>query len=435
VSSFTVWRLLRRNPPEGFRRLAAYGDLVTVRIGWGGTLLIVNHPAYVESVLVRQQAHFVKGRALDLARPLLGNGLLTSDGPLWRRQRQLSQPAFARQTVVAHAPTIVDLTEEAVAGWSPGVRLDLAREVTRLTLAVVARSFLGTDLGPAADPFRDDLLWLLRDMNRQLERLWPTPAWLPSPTRRRRLAAAGRLETVVQDIIDRRPAGGPKRPSEAGAWLAALAEAGTLPHIRRQLRDEIMTVLLAGHDTTASVLVWCWYLLLRHDSVRARLTDELRTVLQGRSPTEADVSRLPYTAAVLRETLRLYPPAWIILRKAVAPFQLGAVTWPADTQVALSQWVTHRDPRFWPDAASFRPERWLGDRPVTHPFAYFPFGGGPRLCIGRPFALMEASLMLAVMAQRVTLRLEPRPPVELEALVTLRPRHGLPVTVTAVRPR
>jgi cytochrome P450 len=424
-----LWRRLRRNPPEGFRHVAAYGDLVEVSLGVR-RLVVVNHPTYIESVLVDQQRAFIKGRSLRLARPVLGDGLLTSEGDVWRRHRRLAQPAFLRARVAAYAPAMLAVTERHLRRWAVGDRLDLAREMTRLTLAIATETLFGVDIGEAADQVHADLTRLMRGLNAQVQRVVPWPAWWPSPARRAERAALARLDAVIYRIMADRRRRGVTGDDLLGRLMAALddeAEALT----PTELRDEIMTLLVAGHETTANALAWTFYLLARHPESAERLRAELVTTLGDRPVTPADAERLPYTRAVIQEALRLYPPAWIMVREAIRPVTFGAHTWPAGTQVIVSQWVTHRDRRFFGDDADrFRPERWLGDGPPVPRYAYFPFGGGPRLCIGRPFALLEALLIVATIHRRVRFRLLDAPPVTVEALVTLRPRHGIPVTIT-----
>ena len=435
ATPLTFWQALRRNPPEGFRRIASYGDLVSVRPG-ARRFLMVSHPVYIQSILVQQHQRFIKGRALDLARPILGQGLLTSEGAYWRRQRQLSQPTFARHAVEAYAPTVVQLAMRQVDEWQEGTSLDLSREMARLTLSIATTTLFGVEVSEAADVVREDLTWLMREIHQRLRSLAPMPTWLPTPTKLQRDETAHRLDSIIYSIIDAHEARAREGSAPIDDLLSRLMHATDAEGhgmSRRQLRDEVMTLFLAGHETTANALGWTWYLLMQNPDALATLRQELKTVLGGRPPTLEDLERLPFNRAVVEESLRLYPPAWILLRKAIEPFQLGDETFPEGTELGLSQWVTHRDPRFWPDADLFRPERWLGDGPEVPPFAYFPFGAGPRLCIGRPFALQEAELILAIMAERVTLELRPDPPVEMEALISLRTKNGIPVTVTERR--
>jgi cytochrome P450 len=427
-----LWRTLRNNPPEGFRRIAQSGDLVVARIG-PRNLLVVSHPQYIEAVLVHQHAAFVKGRGLRMARHVLGNGLLTSEGSLWRRQRQLAQPAFSRVRVNAYGPMMTALAEQQVNAWRPGQSLDLAREMTRLTLSIATTTLFGVDVGDRADQVREDLTFLMRDVNRRIRGLLPWPAWWPSRAGRARRHAVARLDTLIFGIIEDRRRSADPGDDLLGRLMSVVDDSGS-GMTATQLRDEVMTLFLAGHETTANALAWTFYLLACHPTAAERLAAELEHVLNGRAVGVEDVAKLPYTTAVIQEAMRLYPPAWILVRQSIRPFRLGHQEWPADTHVVMSQWVTHRDPRFWEHADEFRPERWLDGGPHVPPFAYFPFGGGPRLCIGRPFALLEATLLLATIARRARFTLRPDPPVQAEALITLRPRYGIPVTVTSVRP-
>jgi cytochrome P450 len=422
-------RLLQRDPPAGFRRIAEAGDLAEAQVG-PRRLLVVSHPAYIEEVLVRQHQHFVKGRGLRMARHVLGEGLLTSEGSLWRRQRQLSQPAFARHRVDAYGPVMVELAERQMRGWSDGASLDLAREMTQLTLSIATVTLFGVDASDRADAVRDDLTFLLRDVNQRIRSLVRWPDWVPTRSRRARLEALRRLDRVIYEIIEERRTSGEAASDLLDRLMAATDEHGG-GMSAAQLRDEVMTLFLAGHETTANAMAWTWYLLAQNPAAEARLHEELDRVLAGRAPAVEDLEQLPWTAAVIQESLRLYPPAWILVRGAMAPFTLGSQRFPAGTQVVMSQWITHRDPRFWPDPDQFRPERWLPPHWPPAPFTYFPFGAGPRLCIGRPFALMEAALLLAAIARRYRFHLRPEPPVAVEALITLRPKYGIPAVAQA----
>lgn len=405
-----------------------HGDRVRVEIG-PYELLLLSDPKDIEQVLVMQNRRFSKGRSLQYTRRVLGEGLLTSEGEFWRRERRLAQPAFHRQRIQNMGATMVALAERAQAGWAEGETRDMADEMMRLTFAIAAVTLFSADVSQEADVVRETLTIALRHVNRRMRTLLRLPGWLPTPANRRFEAAATRLDQVVQGIIDAR------RNHEGGgddllAMLMAATDADGTRLSDRQLRDEIMTLILAGHETTANLLAWTWLLLDENPSVREALESEWDNVLSDRPATADDYARLSYTNAVISESLRLYPPAWIIGRAALEPFALSPHTLAVGTQVLMSPWIVHRDARWFPDPDAFRPERWLdGSTKHLPTFAYFPFGGGPRLCIGKPMALLEGALVLATIGRSWRFHLVHGHPVATEPLITLRPRYGLRMTL------
>lgn len=402
-----------------------YGDISCMRY-WRGSRILLNSPESIEQVLVVQHQKFTKGVLLQLvARRLLGRGLLTSEGELWRRQRRLAQPAFQKARILGYAPAMVKLAWEHAADWHGGEERDLAAEMMQITLRIAVRTLFGVDLKAEALAVGEALGAIMR---RDLRRL-RAPVRLPRtfPTRANRRAERGYLilEGMVDRIIDekRRDAGRQAGDDLLSRLMEAADEDGS--HMSaRQLRDETMTLLLAGHETTALTLAWTWYLLAQNPAAEARLHAELDSVLGRRLPAAADLERLPYLQAVVNESLRLYPPAYTIGRTSVEPIDLNGYHFPPSTTFLMSAWVAHRDPRHFADPLAFRPERWL-ESSLPAGFAYFPFGGGPRRCIGQPFALMEAALVVATLAARFQFRLAPGRAVVPEPLVTLRPKHGI----------
>lgn len=418
----------RRDPLGTLEAVARrHGPLAWLRLG-RVDFLLVGEPEHVEQVLVVQHHRFVKGRGVEALRLALGEGLLTSEGELWRRQRRLAQPAFHRPRVAAYGEAMVAYARRHVESWRDGEVRDLAAEMARLTLAVAAKTLFDVDVEAEAGRVARALEAGMRAFVARTRALLPLPPHWPLPAYVRFRRALAELDEVVYGIVaQRRAAGGGDRGDLLSALMAAVDEqgAGMTP---RQLRDEVVTLLLAGHETTANALAWTWYLLARHPEAAKRLRQELDGVLGGRDPAVDDLPRLPYAQAVIGESLRLYPPAWILSRRAVEPFALGPHRFPAGTQVLIPIGVIHRDPRWYEEPTAFRPERWLGDLPRRlPPLAYLPFGGGPRRCIGETFALQEAVLVLCVMARRFAVELLPGARVEPEPVVTLRLRHGLPV--------
>ena len=403
-----------------------YGDIARLQLGpWNFFLL--NHPDHIEQVLVTQNRAFGKGRGLEASSPLLGNGLLTSQGEFWRRQRRLAQPAFHKDRIVAYGTTMTDFALRHIEPWQDGCHLDILREMMRLTLAVAAKTLFSTDVTHDADSVGDALnvtVHYFQDRNASMIKIpfgWPTPANV------KLRKAVSQLDSIIYRIIDQRRAGGQDTGDLLSMLMHAVDEDGSRM-TAKQLRDEAMTLFLAGHETTANCLAWTWYLLGQNPAAEARLHQEIETVLGGRAPTPADLPGLPYVEAVINESMRLYPPAWIMGRKSTAPFELGGYSFPAGTEVLMSQWVMHRHPRWFEDPLTFRPERWQGGLAKQLPaFAYFPFGGGPRMCIGKGFALMEAQLLLATIARQFRFELAPGQAVVPDPSITLRPRGAINV--------
>jgi cytochrome P450 len=419
-----------RNRALFFRRLASdYGDIVKFRLGFGEVFLLT-HPDYIKDVLVTRQRAFHKGRALARAKRLMGDGLLTSEEEFHLRQRRLMQPAFHRERIAAYARTMVQHSAELSHEWQDGQTFDVRDETTRVTLAIVCRVLFDADArGDAADVGRafSELMelasFLLAPYSEYLERL---P--LPQSIRFRR--AKARLNRVVSRFINERRQAPGDRGDLLSTLLAAEDEDGPSGGMKdQQVHDECMTLLVAGHETLANTLTWTWYLLSQHPQVESTLQDELGTVLGGRLPTLDDLPNLPYTEMVLLEAMRLYPPAWFLSRRALEPYEVGGFALPKGAQIVLSQYVTHRDPRYYPCPDRFDPDRWKPEARAARPkFAYFPFGAGVRGCIGESFAMTEGRLILAVLAARWKLSLVPGHPVVVQAASTLRPKYGMRMT-------
>ncbi|HEX8338709.1 MAG TPA: cytochrome P450 [Pyrinomonadaceae bacterium] len=424
----------RRDPLALLTRLAReYGDVVRFQAATQAVYLL-NHPDHVRDVLVTHHARFMKGRALQRAKRLLGEGLLTSEGDFWRRQRRLAQPAFHRQRVNSYAETMVGYAEKTSARWRAGETLDVADEMSRLTLAVVGKTLFDADVESDADEVGAALAevmslfgYLMLPFSELLERL-------PLPPRRRFERARARLDRVIYRIIEERRREGRDRGDLLSTLLHAVDEEGDRTGMTdEQLRDEAMTIFLAGHETTANALAWTLYLLSQNPEAEARLHEELDEVLPGRAPAAEDFPRLRYTEMVVAEAMRLYPPAWAVGRLALEDHEVGGYLIPRGSLVLVSQYVMHRDPRFWPDPERFDPGRFTPEAKSARPqFSYFPFGGGTRRCVGEGFAWMEAVLILATLARRWRLRLAPGAVVRPRPRITLRPAGGgIPMTVEA----
>ena len=407
-----------------------YGDIVFFRF-LGVPACFVNKPEHIESILVTQNSNFVKSKDYRAMRRVLGNGLLLSEGEFWRRQRKLIQPAFHQGRIAAYAEVMIAHTQRMLASWSDGQSLDMHEAMMRLTLGIVAKTLFDADVSHEAEDVDAALTVLMGKFLRQAGMALLLPVWVPLPTSQLLKRAVGRLDKVIYSIIEQRRASGQMSGDLLSVFLQAHDDEG-VGMTDRQLHDEIMTLFLAGHETTANVLSWTWYLLGQNPQVEEKLTEELSRVLAGRVPTPADLPRLAYTDMVLREAMRLYPPVWVIGRRALAPFRLGDYELPADTNVLISQLIMHKDARYFPDPQRFDPDRWSTSNPQSASlprFAYFPFGGGPRVCIGAGFAMMEALLLLSTIAQQFRIEVSPELKVKVQPTVTLRPKHGIPATL------
>ncbi len=424
----------RKNPPEFLLRTAhEHGDLVNFRLG-PQNAYVVNQPDWIRDILVTHQSNFTKSRMLERARVLLGDGLLTSEGAHHTRQRRLVQPAFHRDRLAGYAQSMVDCAIVCRDRWQSGAAFDVSQEMMRLTLAIVARTLFSVDVSHEADEIGAALTEVFSLFDRVM---MPFSEWLeklPLPFVRRFERARDRLDRTIYRIIDERRASGRDEGDLLSMLLLARDDDADSMN-DKQVRDEALTLFLAGHETTANAMTWTWALLSQNPAIEARFHDEIDRVLAGRAPTFDDLPSLRYTEMILSESMRLYPPAWAIGRRNIDEYRIADYTIPARSIFLLSPYVTHRDPRWFPDPERFDPDRWLPENAATRPkFAYFPFGGGARICIGERFAWMEGVLLLASIGQRWRLRLSPEQRVETRAWITLRPRFGMSMTATPREP-
>ncbi len=418
-----------RRDPIAFLMSTArdFGDIACFGAG-SQQYFLVNHPDHIKDILVTHHADFKKGRGLERAKRMLGNGLLTSEGPFHHRQRRLAQPAFHRDRIAGYADIMVNYADRLQRErWRKGQTLDIAKEMMHLTLAIVGKTLFGTETGAEAEQVREALSETMKGFTRAM---LPFAEFLDRlPLRRNRHYSRARnvLDSIIYRIIDERRRSGEDRGDLLSMLLRAQDEEGDGGQMTDlQLRDEAITIFLAGHETTANTLTWTWYLLSEHPDIEQRLHRELDSVLAGRLPTAEDFPRLQYTEMVITEAVRLYPPAWILGRRALKDYKLGPYIVPAGAIVIMSPYVMHHDPRYFPDPFRFDPDRWMAEARAPRPqFSYFPFGGGPRRCIGEGFALMESIMVLATLAQKWSLRRAVDQPVALQPLVTLRPKHGM----------
>ena len=402
-----------------------YGDIVCLRFFHIRTFL-VSHPDHIEDVLITNTGKFIKGRVLRANRHLFGNGLLTSEGQFWLRQRRMMQPAFHRARIGNYAATMTACATRLLESWKPGQPIDLHDAMMRLTLQVVGKTLFSADVERDA-PQVGETLHVLLEYTADFRRLVMTPKWLPTKQNLQAKRAVRQLTQIIDRIIQQHRQSGEDNGDLLSMLLHAQDEDGSRM-TPQQLRDEALTLFLAGHETTASTLSWTWWLLAENPRVEEKLHAELDCVLNGRTPTLDDLPRLTYLSHILAESMRLYPPAWAIARLAIEDHELGGYPVPKGTGIAAAPWVVHRDPRWYDHPEEFLPERWEGDLLKKIPrFAYFPFSFGARQCIGNSFALMEAHLVLATIAQQFRFRLQAGRPVVPLASITLRPRHGLHV--------
>lgn len=421
-----------QNPLRRFVRLSrTYGDVVSFRTA-AGRIVLLSAPQDIRDVLVTHQANFTKSRGLERAKVLLGEGLLTAEGATHRRERRLLQPAFHRERITRYAAAMVESADRVQSHWREGEPFDVSRDMMRLTLAIVGRTLFDVDVEAQADQIG-------RSLTRVLETFWigllpfgQTIERLPVPPIRQARRARADLDAVIYRMIAERRAERRDHGDVLSMLLAAkdTAEEGDGRGLSDvQVRDEAMTLMLAGHETTANALTWTWYLVSQSPDARAALRAELDRVLGGRLPTIGDLPALRYTEQLVTESLRLYPPAWLIGRRTINSYRVGGYTLPPRTIVVMSPYVVQRDSRWFREPDRFLPERWTPDFTASLPkLAFFPFGAGSRQCIGESFAWTEMILLIATIAQRWELSLVPGHPVAPHPLITLRAKHGMVMT-------
>ncbi len=428
-----LFRAFRKHPLRTFTEAAeTYGDLVHFTI-LGHHVYLLNHPDTIQELLVTRNKSLIKSRGLQNARRVLGQGLLTSEGEFHLRQRRMIQPVFHRQRIASYAATMVEYAARTRERWSAGTTLDMHQEMMRLTLAIVAKTLFDEDVENEASEIGAALSVVIEGFQRQLDPWFPLLERLRVPEIKRYEAARARLDETIYRFIAERRASGNDHGDLLSMLLAAQDNEGNRERMTdRQVRDEAMTIFLAGHETTANALTWTWYLLSQNPNAEATFHAELDAVLGERLPTIDDLPRLKYTEKVLTESMRLYPPAWIVGRETIEEYPIGRTgyTAPRGATLFASQYIMHHNPRYYDEPEQFRPDRWTDEFKSGLPkFAYFPFGGGPRVCIGEPFAWMEGVLLLATIGRRWQMRLDPTQKVALLPVITLRPRHGMRMQV------
>lgn len=396
-----------------------YGDAACLETG-RGPLFFFNHPNAVREVLQTRADHLVKSRALEFAKLVLGEGLLTSEDPLHRRQRALMQPAFHHKRVRSYAQSMTHYALQTRNRWREGEVVDIHREMMALTLAIVGKTLFNTEVGRETAAVESAMNAVMPLFGRAFLPWGELLNRLPLPATRRFNRAKTTLDATIARMMSQH-----KRSGDVGDLMSMLllarGEDGA-PMSDRQVADEALTAFLAGHETVANALTYTWFLLAGHPEVQAKLDAEIEQVLQDRAPTMDDVANLPYTTMVFAEAMRLYPPAWAIGRRAVEECEIFGYRIPAGAIIIVSQWTLHRDARFWPEPGRFKPENFSESAKASRPkFAYFPFGSGPRTCIGEAFAWMEGTLLIATLAQKWRMQLVSKAPLQLKPLITLRP--------------
>lgn len=430
VIPFRYLRVLQRDPiPFLSGIVREYGDAAQFFVG-PQQLFIINHPDLIRDLLVTQHRSFHKSRVLQRSKIIFGEGLLTSEEAFHTRQRRLAQPAFHRERIAHYGEVMIGRAARMAASWRDGEELDVHHEMMRLTLSVVAKTLFDADVDEDADEIGRALSALVDLFPTLMNPLANLMRKLPLPQTMRVRRAIALLDRTIYAIIDERRRSGEDRGDLLSMLLLAVDEEGDGSGMTNlQLRDEAMTLFLAGHETTANALAWTWFLLSQNPDALATVQREIDDVIGDRVPTAGDFAKLTYTEMVVAESMRLYPPAWAVSRLAIEDATLGDWLVPRGAAVIASQAVTHRDPRWWPDPDRFDPLRFTAEAKAARPkFAYFPFGGGPRICIGEGFAWMEAVLMVATIAQQWRLELVSRD-VRAKASITLRPRGGLRMSV------
>jgi len=427
----------RADPVEAFARLARrYGDITEFRMG-ARRCYFVRNPDAIKRMLIDNRAAYGKNTVgFDRMRTFMGEGLVTSQGDFWKRQRRIAQPAFHKKRIAGFADTMVRMTKMTVTDWrraaERGESVDVARDMTRLTLRIVANTVLSIEVDEREDQLGDDVAALLHHFEESVTQVVPIHEYLPTAKGRALRATIKRFDDLVNGTIEQRRKAGGGGNDLLGMLMDATDEDTGERMDDVQLRDEVLTMFLAGHETTANALAWCFHLLGRHPEVVSRLQAELDANLGEGDPSLDDLAALPYTSQVLEESMRIYPPVWLIARSVEEDDELCGCRVRAGSQVFYSPYLSHRDPRYWPDPERFDPERFDPALVKTRPrYAYFPFSGGPRQCIGDSFARMEAKFALAMLVRAFTLAPVPGHPVVREPTVTLRARHGVLMTVAA----
>ncbi|HXZ02247.1 MAG TPA: cytochrome P450 [Stellaceae bacterium] len=435
LSLFEMTRVLRDNSLATYRAESYTADILDRRLLWRHTF-IVNEPGAIKHILLDNAANYHKTEITRrLLEPGLGRGLLTSEDETWRRHRRIMAPAFDHRSIVSYSPIMIETALRLLATWDAlpaGTAVDVAAAMMRATLDIISRTMFSTDSDGIVGIVERDVARYQAEIRPELADLLGLPAWLSRLWGSRRSTNIfTEFDRAIDRLLASREQAGEAQPKDLLARLIAARDEETGGGMTAQeVRDQVVTIFMAGHETTAVALTWTWYLLSQHPAAEAKLQDELRAVLGGRPPEHGDLARLPYTRMVIEEAMRLYPPAHTLSRAALKPDEVLGKRIPKGATILIVPWLLHRNPKLWESPERFDPERFAPERVARrHRFAYIPFGAGPRICIGAAFAMAEAMLILATVAQRYRLRLLPGFPVDPQGLITLRPRHGMRMTL------
>ena len=420
------FRSFRKAPTEFLAKLALLGDVTSFRMGPQQGYFLTD-PEMIRDLLVVNAHKFKKGRALQRAKNLLGEGLLTSEGEFHLRQRRMIQPAFHRARIAEYALSMVDFADKMSDGWQDGELRDIDKDMMHLTLQIVAKTLFSANVEDDADEIGASMTTMVELFNYLL---LPFSEWLqklPLPQSKRFKHARNTLNSVIYGIINERRRSGADTGDLLSMLLVAQDEAEGTSMTDEQIRDEALTLFLAGHETTANAMTWTWHLLSQNPEKEAKLHAELELVLGGRIPMIDDLPNLKFAEAILAESMRLFPPAWAIGRLSLESHEFGGFSVPERSLILISPYITHRDPRFWENADEFVPERWekLSVKEAGQRNTYFPFGGGVRRCIGESFAWTEGILLLATLAPKWKLKMVPEQKIALQPMITLRPKFGM----------
>ena len=405
-----------------------YGPLTSFRIG-PRRVFLASAPDLIEQVLITDAKHYIKHFGARAYKPVLGNGLVTSEGEYWHRQRKLIQPVFLKARVQSYAPIMGELTERMLDSWTSGKTVLINDEFGTLTSRIALKTLFDLNHDGDRERFNETLRLSFDLMSARLRRIFKLPLWMPTPETLCLKRSISELERKVEGFIAAARARQDMGDDLLSRLMLAQHEDGTRMS-DRQLRDEVMTLYLAGHETTSLTLSWTWYLLAQHQRVEEKLVSEWQQVLGGRTPTVDQLQQLPYTAAVIAESMRLLPPVYAIGREAIGDLELGGYRVRRGYTVLMSQWVNHRDPEYFPEPEQFRPERWENGLAKRLPkFAYYPFGGGQRMCIGSTFASIETLILLATVGQRYRFTVDSEADIGIKPQITLEPANGIPATL------
>ncbi|MBZ5859377.1 cytochrome P450 [Flavihumibacter profundi] len=420
-----------RKDSIGFLRNIAkeYGDIVHFKIG-PLRIVLLNHPDFIKEVLSVKHQNFVKGRPMEMAKELLGEGLLTSEGEFHKRHSRIIQPAFRRNMIESYAPAVTEYATRLMNGWEDGMEVEIKEEMTKMSIAIAGKALFNADIEKEA-PEIDQALEAASSLAGRIA--LPFSEWLlklPIPDTRRFLKAKARLDNTINRMVDERRGNKMDNGDLVSLLLRTQDENNGGGMSDQQVRDEAMTLFLTAFDTTSTALTWTWYLLSQNPEAESELHEELDRVLDNRLPTADDIAQLKYTRMVLGESMRIFPPSYLIPRQAVEDFPIDNYIIPGGTIILMSPYLIHHDARFHPDPEKFNPHAWDKHSNGLHAkYEYFPFSRGPRSCIGEPFAWMQGILVLAAIAQSWRIKMVPDHPVELLQRINLRPRYGLKMTI------